>query len=291
MKSVFLSVVIITALAVAGIGGTLAGWSDTEESQDNYIVTGALDLKVNDTDDKPWGIGIDGLIELYDIVPSDTHKVVITVANEGQAIDPLNQSKSAPLFIYFKDFACSNVTPEHDGYEWPASSGLIKPEPELVAEYGGVLAQTHIIGDGTYSFAAVTDGVWGSTHTDWHDADWPKVQAMGKTGDTACSLSGRIEVTIYFGEANNGEQIVWGPVMLTSLLNEQIYLGELPESGADYEIGLWFHMLNTPDDENWDEERWPEKFADWQTNAWMKDKINFNIMFELLDYNTTLRPT
>ena len=56
MKSIFLSVVVICALVISGLGGTLAGWSDTEEAQDNVIVTGSLDLKVNGTDDAPGAV-------------------------------------------------------------------------------------------------------------------------------------------------------------------------------------------------------------------------------------------
>jgi len=39
MKSIVLSVVVISALLVGGIGGTLATWSDSETSEDNYIET------------------------------------------------------------------------------------------------------------------------------------------------------------------------------------------------------------------------------------------------------------
>ena len=159
MKSIFLSVVVIAALAVAGIGGTLAGWSDTEESFDNYITTGSLDLKVQRTDDKPWGDGIPVVTAFTDIVPSYIYKTNIIVANYGQGNPPppSTATLSAPLYIMFKDFACSNVDPTcGTGYEWPATSNLWKPEPELVAEYGGVLAQTHIVA------ANASVGNWGS---------------------------------------------------------------------------------------------------------------------------------
>jgi len=69
MKRTLLVLVIMAALAATAVGGTLAGWSDTEESQQNYLATGDMDLKVaqlNDggqngidwRDDLPWEMGL-----------------------------------------------------------------------------------------------------------------------------------------------------------------------------------------------------------------------------------------
>ena len=63
-------VVVVGTLVVAGMGGTLATWSDSETSEDNYIETGSVDLLVAqcDTDwancgefkdDLPYGVGLD----------------------------------------------------------------------------------------------------------------------------------------------------------------------------------------------------------------------------------------
>jgi predicted ribosomally synthesized peptide with SipW-like signal peptide len=62
--------VLAGSLVLAGMGGTLATWSDSETSQGNYIETGSVDLMVArcDTDwadpgafkdDQPWGVGLD----------------------------------------------------------------------------------------------------------------------------------------------------------------------------------------------------------------------------------------
>jgi predicted ribosomally synthesized peptide with SipW-like signal peptide len=283
VKTIVLSIVVICALAVAGIGGTLAGWSDTEESMGNYISTGSLDLKVDHTDDLPWGDGLPVITEFEDIVPCSVYKSTIIVENEGQAVDPDGANMTAPLYIMFKDFACSNVSPTcGPGYEWPEESGIMKPEPELVTEYGGVLAQVNIMGDNVTG----GEGNWSVGDTGFN-ATWPRLDATGRNGDVTCSMSSRIEVTLYFGPSAGSQSIVHGPVLLNTLLNEQIYLGELPQCGEDYLIGIWYHFKNTPADENWPQDHWPNKFADWKTNAWMKDRIDFNIMFELLDYNFT----
>jgi len=65
-----ISLLVIGTLVVAGIGGTLATWSDSETSQGNYIVTGSVDLLVarcdadwaspgTFKDDTPYGVGLD----------------------------------------------------------------------------------------------------------------------------------------------------------------------------------------------------------------------------------------
>jgi len=51
MKNILLSVVVICALVVAGIGGTLAGFVDTEFSSGNYFQMGMQDLLVNGKND------------------------------------------------------------------------------------------------------------------------------------------------------------------------------------------------------------------------------------------------
>jgi predicted ribosomally synthesized peptide with SipW-like signal peptide len=275
--------VVVCALAVAGLGGTLAGWSDTEESYDNYISTGSLDLKVEGKDDRPWGTGINQTVSLVDIVPCNYHKVDVTVENHGQAIDEFSNNMSAPFSVRFKDPVCSNVDPTcGTGIEWPAGSGLMKPEPELVAEYGGVLAQVNIIGTGV-----VANGNWGPASFGYNtDFDTiPAVNATGRKHDTACSLRSVIDCTIWFGPSAGSQSIVWGPLPLTDLFADEIYIGELPQCGEDYLVSFEFHAFNIDDDD------WPgrEQFSDWQTNAYMKDRIDFNIEFILGDYNA-IRP-
>ena len=69
-KLLAISLLVIGTLVVAGMGGTLATWSDSETSEGNYIETGSVDLLVAkcDTDwanpgafkdDGPWGVGLD----------------------------------------------------------------------------------------------------------------------------------------------------------------------------------------------------------------------------------------
>ena len=51
MKNIFLSVVVVTTLVAAGVGGTFAGFVDTEISEGNFVQAGVSDLLVNGKND------------------------------------------------------------------------------------------------------------------------------------------------------------------------------------------------------------------------------------------------
>jgi hypothetical protein len=113
MKNIFLSVVVISALVIAGVGGTLADFSDSEEEIGDTLQAGSMDLKVNGTDDPnvmPYA--------LRGMVPEKWYDFSKTVANEG-TIDGW-------LYIHIKNVVCQET--DDKGF---------KPEPEIVAEQGG----------------------------------------------------------------------------------------------------------------------------------------------------------
>ena len=69
-KSLLVALVAVGSLVLAGVGGTLATWSDSETSEGNYIETGSVDLMVAKCDadwqnpgpfkdDTPYGVGLD----------------------------------------------------------------------------------------------------------------------------------------------------------------------------------------------------------------------------------------
>jgi hypothetical protein len=47
MKNILLSVVVLSVLIAGGLGGTMAGFVDTEESRDNFVQAGISDLLIN----------------------------------------------------------------------------------------------------------------------------------------------------------------------------------------------------------------------------------------------------
>jgi hypothetical protein len=124
MKNIFLSVVVISALVVAGIGGTLADFSDSEEEMGDTLQAGSMDLKVNglnDPDILPFAV--------RGMVPDKWYDVTKTVANAG-TIDGW-------LYIHIKNVLCEET--DDKGF---------KPEPEIVAEQGGKHGQEQVPGVG-----------------------------------------------------------------------------------------------------------------------------------------------
>src|SRR4030042_268669 len=151
-KNLILAVVVVVALTLAGVGGVFATWSDSETSFGNYIETGAVDLKVNGADDAPWGEGGPAKVYVECMRPGKFYgPYEVELWNAGQCIFP------SKAFIHVKNIVCSNALPKVNPYPaggsayWPAGestgypdpstnqpySGDLKPEPELVAEYGG----------------------------------------------------------------------------------------------------------------------------------------------------------
>ena len=69
-KSLLVALLAVSSLVLAGVGGTLATWSDSETSEGNYIETGSVDIMVAKCDanwqnpgafkdDMPHGVGLD----------------------------------------------------------------------------------------------------------------------------------------------------------------------------------------------------------------------------------------
>ena len=249
MKSIFLSVVIICALAIAGIGGTFAGFVDTETSLKKSITTGSLDLKVSDghgwQDDKEWGAGIPTLLTWTDVMPGKIYEKEFYVCDMGQASNPDGTPEPAYLYLFFKGMCCYNVNPTHPGpfYEdtnVPGSQKM-KPEPEMVAEYGGKVDCQDVVG-------------------------------IGRTGDNCCMKS-HTEVKIFL----DGNRVVnW--TLLGELEDKHVYLGEIMPCGALHTIKVVFRIPQTKDD-TWS--GWAP-LAYWPTNALQLDKIEFDVEVSLL---------
>jgi hypothetical protein len=136
MKNILLSAVVISAIMVAGVGGTLAGFSDTEISQGNFFEVGSLDLRINELDD-PIGPIVTGEL----VWPDDPDSVYDFTFHSVS--EPAG--KMAYGYIKFKNASCAEVLTE----KHPTG----KTEPENVAELGGVLNQEEITGLGELCIA------------------------------------------------------------------------------------------------------------------------------------------
>jgi predicted ribosomally synthesized peptide with SipW-like signal peptide len=277
-KSIILAVVVVVALVVAGTSGVFATWSDSEVSEGNFIATGALDLKVNGADDAPWGEGVPTKVFIDCMIPGIWYYGgEVELWNAGICEFP------SEAFIHFKDYFCFNVEPKVNPYPdggsmyWPEGettgyvcpvTGDLKPEPELVAEFGGKVDCTEVPGVG------------------------------GPLGDT-CSMMSAVEVMV-FDEAGN---LLIGPALLGDLYCHEIFLFDLWPCEAR-SIELWFRLYQYPeeafghnfflhpDELQIDPVEFPReyeaalhhwiKFNDWPSYAYMRDAVSFSMEFDVL---------
>ncbi len=261
MKSVFLSVVVICALTVAGIGGTLAGFSDTEMSAENFFEVGNLDLTVSvgsqgEFDDKPYGTGVPAIVKVYDALPCTSMDSLFDIHNNSD-------SGTYYAYICFKNYDCYEViTTKHDDG---------RPEPEKVAEYGGWLANQWTPGQ----------GAWGQNCT--LDEFLEINVQMFHPGDTYDLIGSGNWVTDF-------NDLVFMHDLWPSEVEHEckwIYVGEIPACNVwDGKINL--HISN------WSEEMWSTRYAtinvftnnelpfnDWLTNLFMNDGMHFDVDFAL----------
>jgi predicted ribosomally synthesized peptide with SipW-like signal peptide len=287
-------VVLVVAVSAAGLGGTFATWSDSETSGNNTVVTGSLDLKVNMSDDEPWGWGVPRIIDVECVVPCKLYGPYdVELWNAGQC------EYASKAFMRVKEVVCSNVDPKINprtntttGYPDPMS-GDLKPEPELVAEWGGPAP------DGPDSMGKV-------------DCTW--VDGVGVWGDN-CTLGNFTYVWV----TEPGYPLVvpeidpltpWSPWQLPDLsIDDPAIYGQGYLAGFDpiidlmylcpcqpQTVSIWFKVVQTPEEyfgedyftpDPWDDEltqgemmHWA-KFNDWPSWSLMKDKMEFSVEFDL----------
>lgn len=280
MRSLYLTLVVVAALVLSGIGGTLATWSDSETSAGNWVSTGSLDLKVNGADDAPWGKGVPVKIGVDCVIPMKFYgPYEVELWNAGQCNFP------AHAYIHLKEYQCSNIEPKVNPYPdggsawWPAGvttgypapdgSGL-KPEPELVAEYGGKV-------------------------------DCFTVPGIGPEGDE-CSMGSHVELIVTGTDVapNDPDADIIYRDLLGKWYCKEIYLFDLmpcePRTiyvwvylRQDSEEDYGYDFVLDPGDPGWPTEagaaeaalmHW-KKFNDWPSNAMMKDKVVFSLEFDL----------
>ena len=256
MKNVFLSVVIICALTIAGVGGTLANFSDTEEVVDNTFESGSLDLLVYDgenwVNDPPWGPGASGVFDITCAAPGDVYSSIIKVANVGDCV-------SGDLFMRFKPMRCYNVDVwQHDSTGiWmyddrlAAPLGRLKPEPELVAEYGGFIDQ------------------WEYT---------PDPAVIKVEGDN-CSWTKILEAAVKFDGVVVQQWKLLDQLIIDAEAGTWIELGELESCGATHEVEVFLRYADQEPDAHG---TYDPMFNHWPTNRYMLDGAKFDIMFGLV---------
>ena len=251
MKSIFLSLLVVSALVAAGIGGTLADFSDSEEEMGDILQAGSMDLKVNDANDPdvlPFAITT--------IIPDKWYDVAKSVKNVG-TIDGW-------LYLHIKNVICHETNDKDLDGDGTIENGAgvmdDKPEPEIVAEFGGKVGQQMVAGLGE------------RCDMEKHIA----VKMFYGTDPTDETTMTEIDLSQYDKDGN-------GHIKLDELECEQILVFKLPKCGDEYFVNFKF-LLQDVIDPNWPGDM---KFAHWPTNCYQGDTVDFDILFELLQTDYT----
>lgn len=244
---------LVVGLTVPMVGETLASFSDIETSRDNFISVGSLDLKVNGEDDP----NVAPVIEIVNVAPGTVYgPFSCEVRNDGEAESPDGSKPPAYLYIHFKQITCANVNPPYDGYEDVniINGDNLKPEPELVTEYGGKI-------------------------------DCTEVPGVGRLGDD-CTMKPHTVVTVLF----DGKTII-DQYKLDELECQEIYLGELEPYGVVHTVDMYVQVPPISEADAISAGILGQQyfgddsvFRFWPTNGLMYDKVSFSIAFELFQY-------
>jgi hypothetical protein len=263
MRSIFLTVVVVCALALAGIGGVFANYQDIEVSYDNYLETGDLDLKVSYPSgaqavwyDTPVPVIIDGDNFMPECQDKSFH---FDLHNAGEY-----EQGTGYVYLHFKNLEFVDTG---------------KTEPELVAEEGGVIGEK---ADGTIVTLPAGDALG----VDWGTGDGGELanhlRVVIFTSPTGTGDWTEIDLSAYDTDPQNGE------VKLNEVVCSQIPLGEL-DSGAS--MWVWVSLMLQDIDEDdlgysfFDATIAAErKWEDWPTNALQNDKVMFDMSFELFQF-------
>jgi predicted ribosomally synthesized peptide with SipW-like signal peptide len=320
MKNIVLSIVVIATLVVAGIGGTLADFSDYEVSEDNYFATGAMDLVVSDEDGNDYnGETVPEVFRVTDGWPCCSKDRSFDLHNVGN-----NEQEPPIVYLHIKNLECGWVMPKVV-YEWidcdngdciivsaPANppvqgsrnTGLPKPvtEPEFVAECGGIAGEDV---DGEPVEVPGVGCCYGencelSQHVDVtirvagpYTGPWDDVNKTGTppTADDVPSAHWRIlDLTSYDPDPSD-------IVKMDELECQQIELGELAGCYTLW-VNISLHLQDVDEDDliaagiltdpgtgyGWFDDTIPAeaKWDHWPTNALQNDVMWFDMGFELL---------
>ena len=285
MKNIILSVVVVSTLVVAGVGGTFAGFVDTEVSEGNFYQAGMLDLLVNGKND-PVGaklqfshgvpeISQDFWIDLYSWSECQGANVYMHFKH----VDSIEFGTKLHLGTEWVYDGVSSVGPPiPDGYRpaippEPFGPGVWSTEPEKISEVGdGMVGQIYIPAmDPRCLGEDYASGI--SEHLDVH----VEVCDDGLDGildDADDNGDGTIDAV-----ERAAHQWVAIPSLSGKLKDiecQKNLLGFL--ASQQY---AWIHVdvsLQQLDDPTWPGD---PQFRWWRTNALQGDKATWDMLFEL----------
>jgi hypothetical protein len=251
VKNIFLGVVVITTLALAGIGGTMADFSDSEEEMDDVLQAGSLDLKVNGEDDPnilPF--------EVRGMIPEKWYDATKQVANVG-TIDGWP-------YMHVKNAECIETNDKDLNGDGEIDE-LDKPEPERVAEFGGKHGQKEVpgVGERCDMEKHIAAQIWYGQGPDLVQADLSAYDLNDDGVIKMDELECNQVLVLQLPQCGEPYDIVF-----------KFMLQDVPESYYDLDI---FDETD-PHEVKW--EHWP-------TNCYQGDTVMFDILFELLQTDYT----
>jgi predicted ribosomally synthesized peptide with SipW-like signal peptide len=274
MKNILLSVVVISTLLAAGIGGTFAHFSDTEEAFDNYLQTDEMDLKVS-TVTKVAGQWVSG--GEYDqpnipaLVTKDDYMEPCLDYSFHFDLHNVSEAITGYAYMHLKNPRCEDI---------PTKYGDPKPEPEIVAEQGGMVGQVEVPGIGDIPCFL-------SRHI-----EVVSIEVQDMAGNTIAT----VDLTPYDTDPANNV------VKMNELICHNIPLCEIPACNSVVVL-IDFHLQDideddliaeglltgptppAPGDGGWfdgtDPDMQKKCWDHWPSNALQKDKILFDILFSL----------
>jgi len=307
MKNIVLSAIVVTALVTAGVGGTMAGFVDTEVSYGNFIQAGISDLLVNGENDP----NIDAKIQFDHVTPSKSVDFWIDLYNWGKCqggevymmikdVESVEAGfKNHYGIDYVYDGVASGVGTLPTGVPFgyrpptgvePVGAGVASSEPELGAEEGNFWIAQTFIGPGDPALMGVdyASGVAANTQV---LVEVPLIGAAGNIlGDPDTDDDGQVSSAEYAAWIVNGNRWVNIAALSGTLADLDFLKADLgflvTQTMTFVHVDVVINQLADP--------LWPYDYdvdgdiddADAQlrwfpTNALQGDKATWAMMFEL----------
>jgi predicted ribosomally synthesized peptide with SipW-like signal peptide len=316
MKNVWLSIIVVATLVAAGVGGTFAGFVDTEVSQDNTVQAGISDLLINGKNDP-----IGAKLVYVHAAPEKSVDFWVDAYNWGEC-------QGGWLYIHFKDVeSIEDGAKLHLGQRYvydgvsevgggipngyrvrvgtePIGPGVWSSEPEKISENGsGYIAQYWVAPNNPNLLGEdYASGI--SDHLDVN-VMVPKVGAtsdvLGNPDDNGDGTVTAVEAANWTAKGNRWEAILTGK--LSDIECNKTYAGFLAtQTKTFFHIDVVIQQIY---DSAWGTITWTAgvpswtgagidydgdtnvdlddfQKAGWPTNALQGDKAEWDMLFELI---------
>jgi len=294
MKNIFLSVVVVATLVAAGVGGTFAGFVDTEISQGNFVEAGISDLLVNGKND-PIGPKI-----TWDcVVPCKSIDFWVDLYNWGEC-------QGGDVWMHFKDVVSEEAgTKKHLDVEYvydgvapgnpalgvpagyriatgdePKGPGVWSSEPEKISEVGGGMVGQIMIpaGDSRLMGEDYASGI--ADHLGVVVTVPFKGTVSDELGNPDTDGNGSVDAAERAAWVTNGNRWVIVTTLTGKLADiecQKNWLGQLKTQEKTFiHIDVHLQQIDDPDWTGDDQLRW------WRTNALQGDRASWSMMWELI---------